>query len=180
MRPVLRALLTAPLLLLALPIPAGQVHSEDVQLSELVEMAMAIAVVRPATPATVDREITVNKWFRSYEPFRYAADRLVVKEILHDPGKRLEVGRTIEVAPGDLAEQYAGHVVYVVDDVIESPIVMSYRGSFDASDATSERIALLRFGSFQGSPIAAYSVSGAVEGMERRAEIEALIRAIPR
>jgi len=174
MRGLSRYVLAALGLLVALPLPASQVFEEEVPLEEVVESAMAIAVVRRADPPTAQEQLPVVEEGKTYTPYTYVVHRLVVERIIHDPGKHLQVGGTVGVSPGDLEEMYAGHVLYEVRDEMESPIVFTYRSSL-GGEWPEQFIVFLRYGTFRERPITAFVVPGAVEDVGKQAQIEALL-----
>ncbi|MER2563378.1 MAG: hypothetical protein ABTQ32_21800 [Myxococcaceae bacterium] len=144
-------------------------HHDQIELKDLVTRSTVIAVVVPATPATVKSEIAIAPG-EKYPPYTRIRSRYVVKEVLHAEGTKLEPGKTIEVDPADFDTRLTVHKRYHLEGVRKIPIYTHY--SPQKPPAQGSMIVFL-------APAGdgwQYTANGAIEHLDTRKAIEALLK----
>lgn len=149
-------------------------HHDQIELKDLVTRSSAIVIVEPATPATVKTEIAIAPKGGSrekYPAYTRTRSRYVVKEVLHSRGAKLESGKTIEVDAADFDTRLIVHKRYYLEGVRKIPIYTYY--SPQKAPAEGAVIVFLS-GSSDGWEFAA---AGAIEHLDTRKAVEALLKA---
>lgn len=148
-------------------------HHDELELKDLVSRSSVIAIVEPATPATVKTEISIAPKGGSsekYPAYTRIRTRYVVKEILHAQGTKLEPGKTIEVDAADFDTRLTVHRRYYLEGVRKIPIYSYYSPQKPAADGAA--IIFLSHSS-DGWEFAA---AGAIEHLDTRKAVEALLK----
>lgn len=155
-------------------------HHDEIELKDLVSRSTVIAIVEPATPATVKTEISIapkGGSIAKYPPYTRVRTRYVVKEVLHARGAKLEPGKTIEVDVADFDTRLTVHKRYYLEGVRKIPIYSYYSPQKPAADG-----AMIVFLSATGdgwsftSDSWEFAAAGAIEHLDTRKAVEALLK----
>ena len=163
------------ILLLAMPAFATQEFHQPIDLEQLTRMSTAVAVVEEAQPSTRELVVPIERPGGPYPDYGTTLARVTVVEVLQAPSGLLTPGQVVELGAANAEETLDLHIEYYVNQMGISPIFPEYEGSLRGLPVPGKHIAFLRPCTIGPLETLCYSAIGAVESVEKVAEIRALL-----
>jgi hypothetical protein len=156
----------------------SQIHYQDISLQDLVDRSALILVVKTAKPGQRQIQIPIGK-DRSNKPappFTRVQVRCEVQAALSEGAAAL-VGKTLEIDGAHWEQSLSMHKRYYLQGMSISPIYQHYRAAEEPTDAKDPGAPYIVFLRREGKDGYAFTVDGAIEHVNQREAIEAIIRA---
>jgi len=150
----------------------SQIHYEDVSLKDLVSKAQFILVVEKTEPFLTTEEIPIHRNSEKYPPFKKYTYHFKATEELYNKSGISQIGKQINVLPGDLETDLTIHKLYYLEGIAKSPIYAKYNTRADFFKADKLILFLRRYDEKNLEIIA----DGAYEDLSKKNEIMDLIK----
>jgi hypothetical protein len=154
-----------------------QVHYEEIELKELVEIANGIVIVEKTEKFQTQKEVPIvpkeKTDIKKYPPFVEMTYHFKVLEVLYSD-KTLPDSGILDVSPANQDIEFNVHQMYYVENIGESPIYESYNTPVKFNE-TDKMILFVNTRDFKKF---IFTVEGSYEVLSNREKIEAMIKKI--